>query len=57
MAGFTELMKERRSASNFLPDHPIQTNELNEIFELVKLSPSAFNLQHTRYIVVTQMRE
>lgn len=56
MAGFTELMKERRSASNFLPDHPIQTNEFNEIFELVKLSPSAFNLQHTRYIVVTDER-
>lgn len=56
MAGFTELMKERRSASNFLPDHPIQPNEMNEIFELVKLSPSAFNLQHTRYIVVTDER-
>ncbi|MGX1263237.1 putative NAD(P)H nitroreductase [Rossellomorea marisflavi] len=56
MTGFTELMKERRSASNFLPDYPIQTSELNEIFELVKLSPSAFNLQHTRYIVVTDER-
>lgn len=50
---FESLIKERRSASNFLPDHPISKDELNEIFQMVKLGPSAFNLQHSNYIVVT----
>jgi putative NAD(P)H nitroreductase len=53
MADFVQVVKERRSASNFLPEHPITKEELNEIFELVKLGPSAFNLQHTSYIAVT----
>lgn len=50
---FEMLVRERRSASNFLPDHPISKEELNEIFQLVKFVPSAFNLQHTHYTVVT----
>lgn len=53
MFDFTSLVKERRSASNFLEGHPISQQELNDIFELVKLAPSAFNLQHTNYVVVT----
>lgn len=53
MANFTELVKERRSATNFLPDIPISKEELDSIFELVKFAPSAFNLQHTKYVVVT----
>ncbi len=53
MADFIEIVKERRSAANFLPNHPITEQELTEIFELVKLAPSAFNLQHTNYIAVT----
>ncbi|QPA31123.1 nitroreductase family protein [Thermaerobacillus caldiproteolyticus] len=52
MENFEQLVKERRSASNFLENHPISTKELDEIFELVKLAPSAFNLQHTNYLVV-----
>ncbi|MDO7905495.1 nitroreductase family protein [Paenibacillus sp. JX-17] len=52
MTDFMELIKNRRSASNFLPDHPISQQELNEIFELVKLAPSAFNLQHAQYVAV-----
>ncbi len=49
---FINLMKERRSASNFLAGHPITEAELNDIFNLVKLGPSAFNLQHTHYFTV-----
>ena len=52
MADFIQLVKERRSASNFLPDQMITKEELNGIFELVKLGPSAFNLQHTNYLTV-----
>ncbi|MCH1626906.1 nitroreductase family protein [Ferdinandcohnia quinoae] len=52
MTDFIQLVKERRSASNFLPNQLINKEELDEIFELVKLGPSAFNLQHTNYITI-----
>ncbi|WP_144522290.1 nitroreductase family protein [Bacillus pumilus] len=49
---FDTLVRERRSASNFLPNISISREELNGIFEEVKMAPSAFNLQHTQYVVV-----
>ncbi|MBS4174755.1 nitroreductase family protein [Bacillus sp. FJAT-49736] len=52
MTQFIDLVNKRRSTSNFLDNIPITKEELNEIFELVKLAPSAFNLQHTKYFVV-----
>ena len=52
MTQFIDLVNKRRSAGNFLDNSPITKEELNEIFELVKLAPSAFNLQHTKYFVV-----
>ncbi len=53
MSEFMELLKGRRSASKFLPNHPISREELDEMFSLVKFAPSAFNLQHAHYVVVT----
>ncbi|MBN6885491.1 putative NAD(P)H nitroreductase [Cytobacillus horneckiae] len=47
-----ELIKNRRSANNFIEGIPITQNDLNPIFEDVKYAPSAFNLQHTEYIAV-----
>lgn len=52
MEHFEQLVMNRRSANNFLEGNPITQKQLDEIFELVKLGPSAFNLQHTRYIAV-----
>ncbi|MBS4219984.1 nitroreductase family protein [Bacillus sp. FJAT-49711] len=52
MSGFIQLVEERRSATNFIPEYTITEQELNSIFELVKLGPSAFNLQHTKYVAV-----
>lgn len=52
MTDFIQLVKDRRSANNFLPDHTITTEELNEIFDLVRFGPSAFNLQHANYLAV-----
>lgn len=52
MDAFKQLVSERRSANNFLLDHPITPRELDEIFSVVKMVPSAFNLQHTNYLVV-----
>lgn len=50
---FTDVVKNRRSATKFIPDLTIPQEELDEMFELVKYAPSAFNLQHARYVVVT----
>lgn len=49
---FEELAKERRSAVKFIEGIQIDDADLNKIFELTKLSPSCFNLQHTNYVVV-----
>ncbi|OEH92455.1 nitroreductase family protein [Bacillus solimangrovi] len=59
MGQFEQLVKERRSAANFIEGEEITEKELNEIFELVKFAPSAFNLQHTDYVVVrdTELKE
>ena len=52
MTDFMQLVNERRSANNFYENITITKEELNEIFDIVKLAPSAFNLQHTKYLVV-----
>ena len=52
MSEFTTLVKNRRSANKFLENIPISREELDEIMNLVKYAPSAFNLQHTHYVVV-----
>ncbi|MFD0695208.1 nitroreductase family protein [Paenibacillus sp. GCM10027628] len=46
------LIKARRSANKFVPGMEILDEELDEMFNLVKFAPSAFNLQHTHYVVV-----
>ncbi|MEF2966775.1 nitroreductase family protein [Paenibacillus sp. M1] len=52
MSDFTEVLKNRRSANKFMQGVEIPQKDLEEIFNLVKYAPSAFNLQHTHYIVV-----
>ncbi|MCC3379088.1 nitroreductase family protein [Paenibacillus farraposensis] len=52
MGELVKAIQERRSASKFIPDVTIDQKELEEIFQLVKYAPSAFNLQHAHYIVV-----
>lgn len=52
MSDFISLVKERRSANKFIPEIEIPDSDLEEMFNLVKFAPSAFKLQHTRYVVV-----
>lgn len=49
---FTKLIDKRRSANNFIKDVKMTEEDIRPILEDVKLTPSAFNLQHTEYIVV-----
>ncbi len=55
MSDFTALLKSRRSANKFLNDVEITEQDLDTIFNLVKYAPSAFNLQHTHYVVVKDL--
>jgi nitroreductase len=48
----TDIIINRRSVKNFDPAHPITDAELGTLFERVILSPSSFNLQHWRFVVV-----
>jgi len=49
---FTKLIDKRRSANNFIDGVVMTEDDIRPILEDVKLAPSAFNLQHTEYIVV-----
>lgn len=52
MTPFVELVQSRRSAMNFVEGIEISPSELEEMFALARLAPSAFNLQHAQYWVV-----
>lgn len=52
MSDLTTLIKSRRSANLFMEGIEIPDQDLNDIFNEVKYAPSAFNLQHTHYVVI-----
>ncbi|WP_409367065.1 nitroreductase family protein [Lysinibacillus sp. 38-6] len=49
---FSKLIDKRRSANNFIDGVVMTEDDIRPILEDVKFAPSAFNLQHTEYIVV-----
>ncbi|KOS62289.1 nitroreductase family protein [Lysinibacillus agricola] len=49
---FAKLIDKRRSANNFIEGIKMSEEDIRPILEDVKLAPSAFNLQHTNYIIV-----
>lgn len=53
MSTFTDVIQSRRSAMNFVEGVKIPQNELEEMFSYARLAPSAYNLQHTHYLVVS----
>lgn len=52
MVNFKELAIARRSAMKFIQGIEISDEDFKKIFELTKLSPSCYNLQHTHYVVI-----
>lgn len=52
MSDFLEVIQGRRSAMNFVEGVAISQAELEELFTLTRLAPSAFNLQHAHYWAV-----
>ncbi|ACA55276.1 nitroreductase family protein [Clostridium botulinum] len=53
MSELKKIIEERRSANNFIEGVKIPDKDFTEIFELLKLAPSCFNIQHSHYLVVT----
>lgn len=49
---FSQIVRERRSVRLYDENHSISDEELRDIFEKVSLTPSSFNLQHWRFVVV-----
>jgi nitroreductase len=49
---FTDIVAARRSVKKYDPHHKISDADLRLLFEQVSLSPSSFNLQHWRFVVV-----
>ncbi len=53
MSDLRKVIEERRSANNFVKGVVLPEEELSEMFELLRLSPSCFNIQHAHYLVIS----
>lgn len=49
---FKQIAQERRSIKAYAPDVSVSDAQLDALFQQVVLTPSAFNLQHWRFIAV-----
>lgn len=45
-------IESRRAVKHFDPNHKISQAEIDELFSLAMLSPTAFNIQHWRFVAV-----
>ncbi|MBQ0139100.1 MAG: nitroreductase family protein [Kurthia sp.] len=50
---FQQLITTRHSAINFIKDFKMTEDDFKRIFEATKSAPSAYNLQYTNYLVIT----
>ncbi len=48
-----EAIRSRRSVKKFDPGHVMSEAEIRQLFELVILSPTSFNIQNWRFVAVT----
>lgn len=49
---FQDVVNKRQSIKRYVSDHDITDAELRRLFELTTRSPSSFNLQHWRFVVI-----
>jgi nitroreductase len=49
----TEAIIERRSIKSFDPTHKMTEQEIAKLMSLAMLTPTAFNIQHWRFVLVT----
>ena len=50
-----EAIKARRAIKHYVPNHRMTSDEERELLELAMLSPTAFNIQNWRFVVVRNM--
>ena len=48
-----QAIETRRSIKNYDPHHKLTQQEMDELMQLAMLSPTAFNIQNWRFLVVT----
>lgn len=48
----SEAIRSRRAVKHFDPNHQLSDTEQSELLDLAMQSPTAFNLQHWRFVVV-----
>jgi nitroreductase len=53
MTSAITAIKQRRAVKYYDPNHKISDNELKNILEIAQQSPSSFNIQHWRFVNVT----
>jgi len=53
----SDIIKTRRSANKFIPGVELDNETIQDLFELMPLVPSCFNLQHTKYHVVVNQEK
>ena len=56
MSDFLKVLNERTSAEHFDPTTPISVQEIKELISEACQAPSSFNIQHWRFIAVTDKR-
>lgn len=49
----SQAITERRSVKSYDPQHQMTQAEIDQLLSLAMLSPTAFNIQHWRFVVVT----
>ena len=49
----TQAIQQRRSIKHYDPTHRMTSQEIESLMALAMLSPTAFNIQHWRFVVVT----
>ncbi len=47
-----DAITQRRSVKHFDPSHKLTESEINELFNHAILAPTAFNIQHWRFVIV-----
>lgn len=48
-----DAITQRRAVKHFDPNHQMSDNEVQQLLSLAVLSPTAFNIQHWRFVVVS----
>jgi len=54
---FAEVVRRRRSVRSYDSSKEVSDEQLKELFELVKLSPSSYNLQPWEFVVVRDKKD